>query len=266
MNNAADGQVSRSAADVYEEFFVPALFQEWAGRVADAAALEPGHKVLDVACGTGVLARSALDRVGPGGAVTGLDRNDGMLVVARRKSPGIDWRSGRAEALPFADDTFDAVVSQFGLMFFEDRVKALAEMSRVLRRGGRLAVAVWASLDRSPGYRALTALIERLFGKRIASELEAPFVLGDSAALGALFARAGIVETKISTRQGSARFPSLEEWLRTEIKGWTLADLLDDAQYEALQRKSARHLSEFVRPDRTVEFTEEAHIVTAVKP
>jgi ubiquinone/menaquinone biosynthesis C-methylase UbiE len=266
MNKAADGQVSRSAADVYEDFFVPALFQEWAGRVADAAALEPGHQVLDVACGTGVLARSALDRVGPGGAVTGLDRNDGMLAVARRKSGGIDWRSGRAEALPFGDDAFDAVVSQFGLMFFEDRVKALAEMWRVLRRGGRLAVAVWASLDRSPGYHALTALIERLFGKRVASELEAPFVLGDSAALGALFARAGIIETKISTGPGTVRFPSLEEWIRTEIKGWTLADVLDDAQYEALRRESARHLSEFVRPDGTVEFAEEAHIVTSVKP
>jgi hypothetical protein len=138
-------------------------------------------------------------------------------------------------------------------------------MWRVLRRGGRLAVAVWASLDRSPGYQALTTLIERLFGKRIASELEAPFVLGDKAALAALFARAGIAQIEIATGPGKVRFPSLEAWIRTEIKGWTLADALDDAQYETLQRESAIELAEFVRADGSVEFTEEAHIVTSVK-
>src|SRR5262245_62848090 len=89
----SEGQVTRSAADIYEEFFVPALFEEWAARVAKAAALSPGQKVLDVACGTGVLAREALRCVQPGGLVTGLDRNDLMLTVARRIAPGIDWQS-----------------------------------------------------------------------------------------------------------------------------------------------------------------------------
>jgi len=94
MNVAAqslsEGQVTRSAADIYEEFFVPALFEEWAPRVAKAAALSPGNKVLDVACGTGVLAREAARFVQPGGSVTGLDRNEVMLTVARRVAPGID--------------------------------------------------------------------------------------------------------------------------------------------------------------------------------
>jgi ubiquinone/menaquinone biosynthesis C-methylase UbiE len=265
MKNADEGQVSRSAADVYEEFFVPALFQQWAGRVADAAALDRGQKVLDVACGTGVLARCAWDRVRPGGFVTGIDRNDGMLTVARRKAPAIEWRSARAEQLPFDDGTFDAVVSQFGLMFFEDQVQALAEMARVLRPAGRMAVAVWASLDRSPGYDALTALIERLFGARVASALQAPFVLGDTATLARSFARAGIAEAKIATLDGNVRFPSLEAWIRTEIKGWTLADVLDEAQYATLQRESTAELSAFVRSDGSVDFAQQAHIVHAVK-
>jgi ubiquinone/menaquinone biosynthesis C-methylase UbiE len=98
--------------------------------------------VLDVACGTGVVAREAARRVGPAGAVAGLDRNEGMLAVARRMAPGIAWRHGLAEALPFPDGAFDAVICQFGLMFFEDRGKALGEMWRALRPGGRLAVAV----------------------------------------------------------------------------------------------------------------------------
>jgi SAM-dependent methyltransferase len=179
MDASQQGQVTRSAADIYEEFFVPALFAAWPGPVADAAGIGPGQKVLDVACGTGVLAREAASRVRPGGTVTGLDRNDGMLAVARRKAPEIEWRQGEAEALPFPDGRFDAVVSQFGLMFFEDRVLALAEMWRVLGPGGRLAVAVWDALERTPGYAAMTALLQRLFGARIADALRAPYCLGD---------------------------------------------------------------------------------------
>ncbi len=135
-------QATRSPAEVYEEFFVPALFRQWASRVADAAGIEPGQQVIDVACGTGVLARTVADRVGAKGKVVGLDASAEMLAVARRKAPAIEWRQGRAEALPFASDSFDAAVSQFGLMFFEDRRAALQEMLWTVRRGGRLAVAV----------------------------------------------------------------------------------------------------------------------------
>ncbi len=186
MDDVQQGQVTRSAADVYEEFFVPALFAPWSAPVAEAAGIAPGQEVLDVACGTGVLAREAAKRVQPGGTVTGLDRNDGMLAVARRKAPGIDWRHGLAEQLPFEDGRFDAVVSQFGLMFFEDRARALAEMWRVLKPGGRLAVAVWDSLERTPGYAAMTALLHELFGEQIAEALRAPYCLGDPRALAAL--------------------------------------------------------------------------------
>jgi SAM-dependent methyltransferase len=265
MKNAAEGQVTGNAAEVYEEFFVPALFLEWSGRVAEAARLEPGQKVLDVACGTGVLARRAIECVQPGGAVTGLDRNDGMLAVARRKAPGITWQSGRAESLPFGDGVFDRVVSQFGLMFFDDQVKALREMWRVLRRGGRLTVAVWASLARFPGYAVLTALLERLFGPEVAGALKAPFILGEPGAFSSLFASADIPDVTIATLEGKVRFPSLGSWIRTEIKGWTLADVLDDVQYEALQRESQKALAAYVRPDGSVEFVAHAHIANAEK-
>ena len=265
MNVAATGQVNRSAADVYEEFFVPALFQEWAARMAEAARLAPGQKVLDVACGTGVLAREAAARVAPDGAVTGLDRNDGMLAVARRKAPALEWRLARAESLPFADAAFDAVVCQFGLMFFEDRVGALKEMWRVLRPGGRLAVAVWDALDNSPGYAAMVALLKRLFDDRAADALRAPFVLGDAERLRALFGEAGIAGIEVRTPAGTARFPSIEAWVHMDVKGWTLAELIDDAQYQTLLKAAQREFRAYVQRDGTVSFPAPAHIATATK-
>jgi len=111
-------QVSTDAAEVYEACFVPAIFGAWAGRVADAAEVMTGNTVLDVGCGTGVLAREALRRVGPEGRVTGLDLNDGMLAVAARTEPNVAWRQGDATALPFEDASFDIVASQFALMYF----------------------------------------------------------------------------------------------------------------------------------------------------
>jgi SAM-dependent methyltransferase len=265
MDDAQTGQITRSAADTYEAFFVPALFAEWAPRMAHTLALSSGQSVLDVACGTGVFARGAAARVAPGGAVTGLDRNAGMLAAARRAAPSIDWREGLAESLPFPAAAFDAVGCQFGLMFFEDRIKALREMWRVLHPGGRLAVAVWDDVDRSPGYAAIIALLRRLFGRSVADALRAPFVLGDPAVVRRTFAMADIPGIRIETISGSARFPSIEAWVHTDIKGWTLADMIDDAQYRALQTAARTALAPFARADGSVLFEAPAHIVSATK-
>lgn len=197
--------------------------------------------------------------------MVGVDINDGMLAVARRRSPGIDWRHGHAESLPFGDGSFNAVLSQFGLMFFEDRVAALREMWRVLQPGGRLAVAVWDRLDNTPGYAAVTALLQRLFGDEVADGIRAPYYLGDAETLLSLFAAAGIPDARLRTMEGTARFPSIESWVHTDVKGWTLADLIDDVQYETLQQEAQWALRQFAREDGTVEFRAPAHIVTALK-
>ena len=266
MEDPLRGQVTRSAAEVYEEFFVPALFQEWAPRVVSAAGVGPGQRVLDVACGTGVVAREAARRVEPGGSVAGLDRNDDMIAVARRVSPALEWRLGRAEALPFGDGSFDAVLCQFGLMFFDDRVTTLREMSRVLKPGGRTTVAVWDALESSPGYAAMARLLQRLFGDRVADQLRFPFALGSAEALRSLFREAGMRHVGLQTLSGMARFPSIESWVHTDIKGWTLAQLIDESQYQTLLTVARRELAPFVRPEGTVEFGIAAHIVTAARP
>ena len=265
MSDSDRGQVNTSAAEVYEAFFVPALFGEWSSRVADAAHIQPGQRVLDVACGTGVLARAVAERVGPEGEVVGLDINEGMLAVARKNAPHIEWRHGPAEALPFEDNSFDAVVSQFALMFFEDRRTALSEIVRVLRPGGRLAVAVWDSLDNTPAYATATAMLKRLFGDEAANALRSPFNLGDTATLQALFAEAGIPQAKITTIEGTARFASIEAWVTTDVKGWTLADMIDDDQFQQLLTEAEKVLQPFVTADGSVAFSSPAHIVTAVR-
>ncbi len=265
METVTRGLVSANAAEVYEELYLPAIFQEWTPRMAEAARVAPGDRVLDVACGTGVLARALVARVGPAGAVVGLDINDGMLAVARRKAPEVEWRQGPAEALPFRDAAFDAVVSQFGLMFFQDRAAAIAEMLRVLRPGGRLAVAVWDTLERTPGYAAFVGLLDRLFGAGTAEALRSPFALGDTTRLVALFREGGAGDVGIATYRGAARFPSLETWVHADVKGWTAADLIDDAGYARLLEAARRELAPFVRGDGSVRITLPAHIVTATR-
>lgn len=259
------GQVNTSAAEVYQEFFVPALFAEWTKNMIAAAHIQPGHRVLDVACGTGVLARDAAKHVGQDGSVIGLDINPGMLAVAERTAPEIEWRHGAAESMPFEDDHFDAVMSQFALMFFEDRQAAIREMHRVLRPGGRLVVAVWDSLDNTPGYATMVDLLQRLFGEDVANKLRAPFILGDVEEVRAIFDAAGVSNIEIETLTGTARFPSVESWVFTDIKGWTLADSIDDDQYDLLLKEAGPVLARYETPDGAVAFDSPAHIISATK-
>ncbi len=258
----ARGQVAASAAEIYDRFFVPALFAEWVPRVLEAARVAHGARVLDVACGTGILARAAAER---GAAASGLDVNPGMLAVARRHRPDLEWREGRAEALPFADACFDAVLCQFGLMFFEDRVSALREMRRVLHPGGRLVVAVWGSLEQTPGYAAMAGLLRELFGEEIAGSLYAPYALGERATLEALLEEAGIAGASIEALAGTARFSSIADWVRTDIKGWTLADRIDEAQLARLQKEAAQTLRPFVTRDGSVAFPHPGLVITALR-
>lgn len=262
MSTHESGQVSGSAAEIYESFFIPALFGEWPPRVLDAAGVAASDKVLDVACGTGVLTRAAALQVGSAGEVVGVDINDDMLAVARAHSPEITWKHAPAESLPFNADSFDRVVSQFGLMFFADAIQAIKEMNRVARPGGTVSVAVWASLAATPGYAAITGILRDLFGNDVAKSLEAPYTLGDPDQLSTLFKQAGIAAPHLETLAGTARFASIDAWIYTDIKGWTLADVLDDADYERLRQAAHVGLAQFESEDGSVSFDAPAHIVT----
>ena len=262
MTDAQRGQVVRSAAEVYETFFVPALFGQWPDRVLDAAEVGVGERVLDVGCGTGVLARAAVARVGRSGRVAGLDPNEGMLAVARRFGPEVAWMAGVAEALPYPEASFDRVVSQFALMFFSDPPAALGEMARVLSPGRSAAIATWASLDTTPGYAAMVELLGELFGEAAADALRAPFRLGDPDEVHELVATA-FRDPVVTTHHGTARFESVESWVHTDVRGWTLADMIDDGQYAKLLRVAKRRLHSFTDTHGQVAFPAPALITTA---
>jgi SAM-dependent methyltransferase len=258
-------QVSTDAAEFYESCFVPAIFGAWAGPVADAAGIRRGDKALDVGCGTGVLAREALRRVGQEGQVVGLDLNAGMLAVAARTEPNVEWRQGDAASLPFEDASFDVVVSQFALMYFPDRVPSLREMWRTLAPGGRLTVASWAPINHARGYQILVDIAARQCGHEAADVLAAPFVLGDPAELGELYADSGIPGAKVTLHEGSIQFPSVAEFIRIEVNGSPLADMLSDDAMQALAAESEDALVEFVVPSGAIVMPMDAHIVTAGK-
>lgn len=188
-----------------------------------------------------------------------------MLEVAKQLTPEVDWREGSAEALPFADQAFDAVVSQFGLMFFIDRGQAVREMLRVLTPRGRLAVAVWNSLDTMPAYAAEVTLLERIAGQPAADALRAPFVLGDQRELETLFRDAGVGSVQVVTHHGMARFPNIRSMVEADLRGWlpVMGVMLSEEQIKQILEVAEQTLTPYVSEPAMFELS--AHIVTGVK-
>jgi SAM-dependent methyltransferase len=263
MSDRVDPTVE--AAWAYEGLHVDALFRQWAEPVLDAAGVTTGMRVLDVACGTGVAAREAFCRVGPTGSVTGLDVSPGMIAVAQTIEPSVIWIEGEAGRLPFDDDRFDAVVSQFGLMFFPDRVRAIRDMLRCVKPGARVAVAVWEALERSQAYPIAVDLLNRRAGPTAADALRAPFALGEVGELRGLFEEAGASAVSIHTQHGTARFPSVRTMVEADLRGWlpVMEVFLDDDLIEMILAEAEDALSEYITLDGEMVFDAPAHIVTA---
>ena len=258
-------QLSVEAAELYESSFVPALFADWAPHLVEAAGVAPGQAVLDVACGTGVVARTAADRMGGQGRVVGLDLNEGMLTVAGRLRPDIEWRLGDAGDLPFEAGSFDVVLCQSGLMFFPDRAQALREMARVAVPGGTVAVQVWDRLKAQEGYSAVYAAFTRHLDQEAARLENAYWALGDLDLVRSLFEAAGLRVGATRTRTGTVAFGSATAAVATEIDATPLAGRIDQATYDRILAAGVEALAPFVVDGGRVELPIGGHLVTGAK-
>ena len=204
-----------TAAENYQRDFLPAIATPISAGLLDVAALQPGERVLDVACGTGVIARLAAERVGSAGSVTGIDLAADMIEVATATpapaSPTIEWHVGDAGLLPFGDEQFDVVLCQMGLMFMADRSAAIAEMRRVLASGGRVVV-------NAPGaIQAPFLLLEKAIVEHISADLggfvRVVFSMHDPDSVAALLRDAGLRDVTATVDMATLRLPGPAEFL-----------------------------------------------------
>ncbi len=256
-------QIPIEAAELYESKFVPALFAEWAPRLAEIAGVKPGDAVLDVACGTGIVARAVSDIVGAGGRVVGVDLNQAMLTVAARVRPDLDWRQADVSRLPFNDAEFDAALCQMALMFFPDRVAALVEMGRVVGPTGTVAVCVPASLDAQPAYGPFVEMAARHAGQEARSLLSTYWACGDLDALTAAVESAGLRVTAARTVAGVAKFASPDELVATEVESTPLIERISDQVYASIRAEAKEVLEPFMTTAGTLDAPLHAHLVTA---
>lgn len=254
----------KTAADFYDELFLESLCLPWAEQVVKRARLAPGERVLDVACGTGAVTGVARRAIGGEESIVGIDHSPEMLAVARRKMPEVRWWEGRAESLPFDNESFNAVLCQFGLMFFEDRGQALREMRRVLRPGGCVTLAVWDGLERTPAYAALTDLVEQYLGSDAGAAVRNAFALGDTVVMRQLLEGAGFTSVDAESVPAVALLPSLRSWVDAEVRGWVGGGFTEE-EYTVFYAEAERVLAPYVRSDGRAEFALPAVLASGEK-
>jgi SAM-dependent methyltransferase len=251
----------------YEEHYVSTLFEPWTKHLIYGAGVKEGSYVLDIACGSGVLTRHALSQSGQSGRVVGVDPAPGMIAAAKEIEPKIEWVLGSAEALDFGDGIFDCVVSQFGMMFFQDCPKAAIEMFRVMKPGGRLAVAVWNSIENNPAYGDIISVVDEQVSTAAGNVLRLPFSLGDIDEVINVLAQGGFTDIKFETRTEQARFPNSRTIVEADLREWLpFFDInLSEKKIADVLVRSDSKLSQYASPSGEVVFPISAHIFTAYK-
>jgi ubiquinone/menaquinone biosynthesis C-methylase UbiE len=223
-------QLEGSAAELYQRYLVPAITTKWAEDLVDRAQPGPGEAALDIACGTGVVARLAAKRMGHG-QVTGLDLNPGMLAVARgvpSEGAPIAWIQASALDLPFPLDSFDVVLCQLGLQFFPDQQQGLREMRRVLRRSGRVALSVYSPIERTPGAHAFVLALDEVLGAGSSRIKRGEHSFTGPAQLENLLQASGFESVSVQRVEQSIVFPSVLDYVRFQLLATPMTALLRD--------------------------------------
>lgn len=228
MTEQSGYQISGNAAEMYELYATRYYMGPWVADLVGLAELRAGECVLDLACGTGVVARHAAAQVGPTGQVTGLDFNAGMLAIARATplSTGatISWVEGSAVAMDLPDTSFDAILCQQGLQFFPDRLAALREMYRVLVPGGRVLLSVWKSP--SPYNIAVGEALEQYVSAETATKYRAARVVPNAEALNHMMVESGFHAVQVRPRALVVRLPQIEKFVLGHLSSSPVASAL----------------------------------------
>jgi len=161
----SDKLFTGSIPEIYEKYLVPLIFEHYAQDLATRVVEKPVSRVLEIAAGTGVVTRAMADVLGAGVSIVATDLNQAMLDYGAsvRDDKNVEWQEANAMALPFEDNSFDAVVCQFGVMFFPDRIKAYSESLRVLKPGGRFIFNVWDKIEENDFAYAVTESLAKVF-------------------------------------------------------------------------------------------------------
>ena len=251
-------------AETYERLLVPSVFAPWAKELIERARpIGPSDRILDLGCGTGIVARTLRERLGGGAQITGVDASADMIAMARTLAPELDWREGNAMNLPFPDGSFELVVSQQMLQFVPDRAAALRESRRVLVPGGRFVAATWRPRHEQPLFEVLGRIAERHLG----TANEKRFLLGDDASLRSMLADAGFanIAVEVVTRTDRFReFPYRQSAIAANFDLSTLSAEEREARLTALEAESVEAAKQFAS-DGGIAAPSRANLVTAVR-
>jgi SAM-dependent methyltransferase len=267
MSQVEQWHLTAEAAELYERYPARYILGPWAPLLVDAVCLTGGERVLDLACGTGLVARIAAQRAGPAGRLVGVDLNPGMIAVARSlpASGGapVEWLEGSALdlRLPFSD--FDVVLCQQGLQFFPDKLIALREMRRVLNPSGRLALSVWTGVGAYHG--AVGEVLARCVGEAVATRFCASRQVPSQADLRRLATEAGFSDAEVRVNRLDIHLPRLETFVLHHLAATPVAPLIAAADGKTREKIGAgvmKKLQRFADGDG-VTYPEETHVLTA---
>ncbi len=213
MNKKSGWQLSGDGPSAYEKYIVPAYTGAWAKEIVNRACLNEGEKILDVACGTGLVARIAAEKQSCSDLIFGVDVNEVMIKKAQEIEKGISWHNNDVTDLPFFDNFFDVILCQQGLQYFPGSDLALKEMNRVLAENGRILISVWRPIKYSPFYESLCKILEEYVDANAGSMLSAAFAFGDYEKLKSLFVNAGFNNININIVVKQMSYSPFEEFV-----------------------------------------------------
>jgi ubiquinone/menaquinone biosynthesis C-methylase UbiE len=251
-------------ADIFENMLVPSIFRPWGLDMLDRVPVSASDRVVDVGCGTGILARLVRERAGPQTDVQGVDLSALMIGKARAIAPDIGWHEAGAEKMPLPDQSFDVALCQQAFQFFPDRDAAAREMHRVLTRGGRVAISTWRPIEECELFYGLDQAATRLFGPRV----DRRHAFGDGAAIGSILAAAGFRDIHAQVITRAEHVSDARTFVRLNL-GATyppineMSDAERESAIDAMMREAADTLEQFAH-GRGLVHPMKANLVTAV--